>query len=271
MHAFDHQRAVDLKAVQSRAPNTLFLAGGQGLLPELKHRTCSPPVILDVKALLPRTITVSEDWVKIGAGATHSDIASDPALRTALPALAALAANVGDPSVRHRGTLGGALAQNHPASDWAAAALALSAVLETDLRSVALDDYLAEMTSGSTPSDLILHVIFRRPTHAAYVKMLHPAQRFPIVGSFVSNVHSKHAVALIGLSETGAFRWRAAETALDEVMELPDVTSPERPRADQFASVEYRVHLARTLTLLAVERMKNGVFDKVSIVHGKPM
>lgn len=167
MHAFDHQRAVDLKAVQSRAPNTLFLAGGQGLLPELKHRTCSPPVILDVKALLPRTITVSEDWVKIGAGATHSDIASDPALRTALPALAALAANVGDPSVRHRGTLGGALAQNHPASDWAAAALALSAVLETDLRSVALDDYLAEMTSGSTPSDLILHVIFRRPTHAA--------------------------------------------------------------------------------------------------------
>ena len=271
MHTFDYHRAESLDAVAKRSSDTVFLAGGQGLLPEMKVRARSAPAILDIKALLPRAITVADDHVKIGAGATHAEIAADTALHEAFPTLFALAANIGDPAVRHRGTLGGALAQNHPASDWNAAALALDAVLETDLRQIALADYLDEARTGSMPRDLILCVTFRRTARAAYVKLLHPAQRFPITGSFAAKLDGRHRIGLTGLSETGAFRWSAAEDALDKNGELPIAVSPKQPQGDHIASAVYRVHAAVALTRLALGRMKKGEDGPVSIVHGKPL
>ena len=270
MHAFDYRRADDVDAVTNRSPGTALLAGGQGLLPELKSRTRRVPALLDVKALLPGDIAVGDAHVRIGAGATHADIAADSGLQEALPVLPALAAHVGDPSVRHRGTLGGALAQNHPASDWVAAALALDAVLDTDLRQVELVDFLGELRRGAAPRDLIEHVTLRRPTNAAYLKLLHPAQRFPVAGAFVAVNGGRHALALTGLSKAGAFRWSSAEAALYAVEQLPVLAMPEQPHADHFASARYRVHAATVLARRALGRLTDGADGPVSIVHGQP-
>lgn len=271
MYELDYRRAEDLDAVTKRPPNMELLAGGQGLLPELKARVRRVSSLLDIKSLLPSTIAVSSDQVMIGAGATHADIATDPELRKAIPALAALAANVGDPSVRNRGTLGGALAQNHLSSDWSAAALALDASLETDLRQIRFSNYVEELREGAAPRDLILRVTFQRPARAAYVKLLHPAQRFPIAGSFIADHGDQYRIGLTGLSETGVFRWFAAEDALNNKGALPATASTDQPRGDHIASADFRMQVAAALTSIAFGRIDTGSSGPVSIVHGKPL
>src|SRR5262245_43815238 len=112
----------------------MLLAGGQTLLRDMKRGRHSPACLVDVSGILPRQIEARDGAVSIGAGATHADVAASPIVERALPALAALAGHIGDPAVRHRGTLGGALAANEPAGDYPAAALALEALVHTTRR-----------------------------------------------------------------------------------------------------------------------------------------
>ena len=271
MNAFDFSCADSLDAATSRTAEVVLLAGGQGLIPEIKVRNCRPKSLLDIKSVLPRGIRAEGERVIVGAGATHADLASNPILRDVVPALSILAANVGDPSVRHRGTLGGALAENHPSSDWVAAGLALDAVLETDLRQISLDAYLWELRDGKAPKDVILRVVFVRPSRAAYAKFLHPAQRFPLAGSFVAEVDGRFCVAITGLSNRGAFRWNAAEAALGAGDHLPTLSARDDAREDSFASADYRADAATVLTRLAWTRIESGELSPVSIVHGMPL
>src|SRR5262245_22984334 len=108
------------------AADARYLAGGQTLIPTMKQRLAAPSDLIDIARLSElRGISAASDLVTIGAAATHAEVAASDAVRAAIPALAALAHLIGDPAVRYRGTLGGSIANNDPAADYPAAALAL--------------------------------------------------------------------------------------------------------------------------------------------------
>src|SRR5205085_8787523 len=115
------------------ATEARYLAGGQTLIPTMKQRLAAPSDLIDISRLAElKGIAASGDVVTIGAATTHAEVERSDAVRRAIPALAILAGLIGDPAVRHRGTLGGSLANNDPAADYPAAALALGATIHTD-------------------------------------------------------------------------------------------------------------------------------------------
>src|SRR5262249_60829051 len=101
--------------------------GGQTLPRDMKLGLHFPASLVVIGRIVPRHVELHENSISIGAGATHAEVAQSPVLRRHLPALAALAGHIGDPAVRHRGTLGGAVAANEPAGDYPAGCLALDA------------------------------------------------------------------------------------------------------------------------------------------------
>src|SRR5262249_5724963 len=105
----------------------MLLAGGQTLLRDMKLGLHFPASLVDIGGIVPSHVELRENSISIGAGTTHAEVAQSPVLRRHLPALAALAGHIGDPAVRHRGTLGGAVAANEPAGDYPAGCLALDA------------------------------------------------------------------------------------------------------------------------------------------------
>src|SRR5262249_56876293 len=102
----------------------MFVAGGQTLLRDMKRSGHAPASLIDITGVVPKHIELHEGAISIGAGATHAEVAGSVVLREHLPVLAALVEHIGDPAVRNRGTLGGALAANETAGDYPAACLA---------------------------------------------------------------------------------------------------------------------------------------------------
>jgi carbon-monoxide dehydrogenase medium subunit len=124
-------------------PDARYIAGGQTLLPVMKQRVAAPSDLIDIARLAElKGIAASAGILTIGGGTTHAEVAGSDVVRRAIPALAELAGIIGDPAVRHMGTIGGSLANNDPAADYAAAALALNATIHTDQRAIAADDYI---------------------------------------------------------------------------------------------------------------------------------
>src|ERR1700730_12868683 len=128
MYAPPYPLASDLKdaaAIFAGAAEARYLAGGQTLIPTMKQRLAAPSDLIDIARLAElKGIGASGEVVSIGAATTHAEVERSDAVRRAIPALALLAGLIGDPAVRHRGTLGGSLANNDPAADYPAAALA---------------------------------------------------------------------------------------------------------------------------------------------------
>ena len=267
MRSFDYLRATDLAAIP---PGGTLLAGGQTLLPAMKARDAAPALLVDVKTLLPTGIDVTPGAATIGAGATHAAIAADARLHTEAPWLAALAGEVGDPSVRHRGTLGGAIVSDHPAGDWPAAALALDAVIETDRRRVPFAAFRRE--TDRDPAEIVLRITFARPDQAAYVKFLHPAQRYAIVGVFVARFADRRAVAVTGLRADGACLWQASGPSVGHgvagagPLEGDDASM----RSDSFAGPAYRRNLVERLCAVAEAHVEDGGEVIDVLIHGQP-
>src|SRR5882757_3156579 len=133
-------------ALFSKGKDSKYLAGGHTLIPVMKQRLASPSDVIDlgkIKDLIG--IEVSADAVTIKAATTHYDVAGNGPLKKALPALAHLASMIGDPAVRHRGTLGGSIANNDPAADYPAGVLGLGATVRTIDRSIAADEFFTGM------------------------------------------------------------------------------------------------------------------------------
>ena len=125
-------------ALFAKGSEAKYLAGGHTLIPVMKQRLASPSDVIDlgkIKELIG--IEVSGDAVTIKAATTHYDVANSGPVQKAIPALAHLASLIGDPAVRHRGTIGGSIANNDPAADYPAAVLALGATVKTNKRSIA--------------------------------------------------------------------------------------------------------------------------------------
>src|SRR5918911_4594651 len=135
MYAFTFERPDSLKATANllaKSEEAKLLAGGQTLIPTMKLRLASPASLIDLSGIRElKGIEVTPRLVSIGAMTTHAEVASSQAVREAIPALADLAGLIGDPAVRHMGTIGGSVANNDPAADYPAACLGLAATIHT--------------------------------------------------------------------------------------------------------------------------------------------
>ena len=216
MYDFELLTATSLNEAVTALQNeeTQALAGGQTLIPTMKQRLASPERLVSltrIKALQGVTVTAKE--VVIGAATRHADVAVQAA--ACFPALADLAGHIGDPAVRNRGTIGGSLANNDPAACYPAAVLACGAVIETNLRRIAAEDYFDGMFGTALDDgELITAVRFPIPEIAHYEKFVQPASRFALVGVFVARFDGVVRVAVTGASQMGVFRWAEAEAAL---------------------------------------------------------
>jgi aerobic carbon-monoxide dehydrogenase medium subunit len=248
--------AAAVEALKGR-PEAKFLAGGQSLIPVMKLGLAAPSDLVSltgVEAL--RGIRVEGGQLVIGAGTTHAEVAESDQVRKVLRGLADLAAHIGDPQVRNRGTLGGSLAHNDPGADYPAAVLALGATVVTDRRTLAADDYFKGMfATALQPDEVITAVRFPLAEKAAYAKFPHPASRFALVGVFVAKGPQGVRVAVTGAG-AGVFRVAAMEKALSGRFApeaLDGLTVPSAGMTeDPFASAEYRSHLAGVMARRAV-------------------
>jgi carbon-monoxide dehydrogenase medium subunit len=233
------------------------LAGGMTYIPVLKQRLAKPSTIVDLAGLGLTGITVAGGVVTIGAMTKHVTVATSAEVKAAIPALAALAGMIGDDAVRHRGTIGGSIANNDPAADYPAACLALGATINTDRRSIKADDFFTGMFSTALEQgELITSVDFPAPTKAAYEKFRNPASRYAIVGVFVAQTAGGVRVAVTGAGQGGVFRHADMEKALSanfSAAAIKGVTTPaDDMNGDIHASQEYRAHLVGIITGRAV-------------------
>ncbi|MBK0326812.1 FAD binding domain-containing protein [Rhodobacteraceae bacterium F11138] len=257
MYAFEFDRpATVAEAVAAlAAEDAQALAGGQTLIPTLKQRLASPSRLVSLSGIADmKGVSTKDGVLTIGGGTSHARVAAEA---EAYPALAAMAGRIGDPAVRNRGTIGGSLANNDPAADYPAAALASGATIVTDRREIAADDYFQGLfTTALEEGELITAVRFPVPQAANYQKFEQPASRFALTGVFVAQTADGVRVAVTGASEDGVFRWKDAEAALSEDFSegaVKDLTiAPDSMIADLHGSKQYRAHLVKTMTVRAV-------------------
>ncbi|MSO70865.1 MAG: xanthine dehydrogenase family protein subunit M [Alphaproteobacteria bacterium] len=261
MHAFNYHRPTsieDATKALAAAADGKYLAGGMTLIPTLKQRLARQSDLIDLAAIQQlRGIRDDKTGVSIGAMTTHAELAASPALRAKLGGLARLAECIGDPQVRNRGTIGGALANNDPAADYPAACLALGATIVTDRREIAADGFFKGLFETALDAgELITGVRFPLARKSAYAKFRNPASGYAIVGVFVAQCSGESRVAVTGARQSGVFRIEEMERALtkswspDAVAKL-SVTA-EGLNADIHASAVYRAQLITVMARRAV-------------------
>jgi carbon-monoxide dehydrogenase medium subunit len=263
----DH--AIELIAEGGR--DTKLLAGGQSLIPALKLRIARPARLVDVGRLSELAyVRDGGTHVAIGALTSHATVATDPLLAEHCPIVTHTAAQIGDPQVRSRGTLGGTLAHGDPASDMPAVMLALDGELvargkggERVIR--ATDFFTGVFETALEPEEVLVEARVPKlagSTGWAYVKAHRRAQDWATVGVAALVHRDDGAVvgASIGLVNLGAtpLRAKAAEDALASGATLVDaaalVTEGTEPPGDHAGSPDYRAHLARVIARRALER-----------------
>ncbi|MEP3688787.1 MAG: xanthine dehydrogenase family protein subunit M [Sulfitobacter dubius] len=233
------------------------LSGGQTLIPTLKARLAMPSVLVSLTGIKElKGVEMRDGALWIGGGTTHATVMRDAA--ESYPALAKLAARIGDPAVRNRGTIGGSLANNDPSACYPAAALASGATIETDRREIAADDYFQGMfTTALEEGEIVTGVRFPIPQAAHYEKFIQPASRFPLVAAYVAQFSDGVRVAITGASNEGVFRWTEAEAALSERFDadaLEGLTlDGGNMIGDLHGSGAYRAHLCGVMTRRAVQ------------------
>jgi len=265
MHAFEYHRPSSTKdavGLASKKTEGRYLAGGQSLVQAMKLRLSAPSDLIDLSSLKDLAgIKVSGSSVEIGAMTRHAEVAGSAAVQKAIPALAALAGQIGDRQVRHMGTIGGSLANGDPAADYPAAALGLGATITTNKRKIEADKFFTGLYETALQAgELITSVSFPAPKRAAYMKFKNPASRFAIVGVFVADfgAGSKNPVR-VGVTGAGACAFRQAdmEKALSAKFAPESVAGikvkPDGLNSDLHASPEYRAHLITVMAKRAVQ------------------
>jgi carbon-monoxide dehydrogenase medium subunit len=261
MYAFTFHRPTTVRqAANLLAKNeeAKLLAGGHTLIPTMKLRLAGPPHIIDMSKIEGLAgIEAKGRSVEIGAMTRHADVATSPIVHEAIPALAYLAGRIGDPAVRHRGTIGGSVANNDPNADYPAACLGLGATIITNKRRIGADDFFKGLFETALENDeIITKVSFPKPQKAGYVKFPNPASRYALVGVFVSKRSSEIRVAVTGAGANGVFRVGSFEEALKKrfgAKSLEGMTIPaDGMGSDIHGSAEYRAHLVGVLARRAV-------------------
>jgi carbon-monoxide dehydrogenase medium subunit len=261
-YPFTYKRAGSLAEAETllkASPDAKLLAGGQTLIAAMKMRLANPSHLIDIKGLKDLSFIRIEGKVAVvGANTIHADVANSPELKKALPALSELAGTIGDPAVRHMGTLGGSLANNDPAADYPAAALALNAKIKTSKRLIDADAFFTGMFSTALDeAEIITEVIFPIPERAAYEKFRNPASRYAMVGVFVAKTGNDVRVAVTGAAPA-VFRATAMEAALSKNFSPQAIAGlsveADDLNSDIHASAEYRAHLVGVMAARAVKK-----------------
>jgi carbon-monoxide dehydrogenase medium subunit len=235
-----------------------LLAGGHSLIPVMKLRLASPPMLIDLSQVEGLSgIELKGRSIVVGAMTRHADVVNSKVVQENFPALAAVPDSIGDPHVRNVGTIGGSIANNDPNADYPAACLGLGATIVTNKRKIPADDYFKGLfETALEPDEIITKVSFPIPAKAAYQKFKHPASGFALVGVFVSKRGSNIRVAVTGAGADGVFRVPAFEEALKKRFSpksLDGLTiKPDGLNSDIHAGAEYRAHLIGVLAHRAV-------------------
>jgi aerobic carbon-monoxide dehydrogenase medium subunit len=249
----------DAVALLKSKDNGKFLAGGQSLLPVLKLELAEPSDLISLaKVDGMRALGPSRDGVVIGALITHDEVNRSPIVAEIVPALAALAGGIGDPQVRNRGTLGGSVAHADPAADYPAAIVGLDAVVHTDRRAIAADDFFTGLFESALERDeLVVSVNFPKPRRAAYAKFAHRASKYALVGVMVAETFGGEIRVAVTGAGSQVFRVTAMEAALKASFTpaaLDGITVPaDDLNGDGEASAEYRAHLIGVMARRAVQ------------------
>ena len=238
-------------------PEAKALAGGQTFIPVLKQRLAKPTAVVDLSSLGLTGIAAEPGKITIGAMTTHHQIESNADVQKSIPGLAKMASWIGDTQVRHRGTMGGSLANNDPSACYPAAVLALGATIHTDHRSIPADEFFQGMfTTALEPGELITAIEFPIPEKSNYEKFRNPASRYAMVGVFVARGPAGTRVAITGAGQGGVFRQKAMEAALSSNWSadaIKDIKTPaDGLNGDIHASPEYRAHLVGVMARRAV-------------------
>ena len=182
----------------------------------------------------------------IGAMTTHDQVANSADVRSAIPGLCEVAAAIGDPHVRNRGTIGGSVANNDPAADYPAALLALAATIVTNKREIAADDFFKGLFSTALDDgEIVTRISFPIPGKFAYVKFANPASRYALVGVAVANTGAAVRVAVTGAGSNGVFRHKAAETALTQNWSAQALANLATNAADMMSDIHADADLSR--------------------------
>jgi aerobic carbon-monoxide dehydrogenase medium subunit len=261
MYAFEYHRPTSVRQAANllgKLEEAKIIAGGHTLLPTMKQRLAAPANLVDLNGLSElRGIERSGRSVTIGAMTSHAQVAESADVKAAIPALAELAQMIGDPAVRHRGTIGGSVANNDPAADYPAACLALGATIVTNKRKIAADDYFKGLfETALEEGEIVTKLTFPIPQKTGYMKFRNPASRYALVGVFVAKRAAEIRVAVTGAGASGVFRWTAAEEALKKRFAAKSLEGLAHPaeglNSDIHADANYRAHLIGVMARRAV-------------------
>ena len=266
--AFDYVRAGSaaeaVSLIGEHGEDAKFLAGGMSLLPLMKLRLATPSVVVDLGRVRDLSyVRDGGDHLAIGALTRHRDLETSDVLAQHCVVLQAVAAQVGDNQVRHRGTIGGSVAHGDPASDLPAALLALDATFVVQgpngTRDLAASEFFRGfLETALSPDELLIEIRVRKTgaTGFAYEKFNRRAQDWANVGALAARVNGGTHVALVNMGGT-PLRAVAVETALAQGASAADAAREAavgtEPPADLNASPEYRAHLAQVLVRRALE------------------
>jgi len=260
-YPFTYKRAKSVAEAEEMLRNCAdgkLLAGGQTLIAAMKMRLANPSDLIDISGIQDLNyIRVSVDAVAIGAATTHFEVATSREVAGAIPALAHLASIIGDPAVRHKGTLGGSVANNDPAADYPAAVLGLNATITTNKRSIAADDFFTGMFSTALEEgEIVTEVSFPIPQKASYKKFQNPASRYAMAGAFVAKLKDGSIRVAITGAGPCVFRVPDMEAALaasftaDAVAQI--AVDASNLNSDIHGSAEYRANLVTVMAKRAV-------------------
>jgi carbon-monoxide dehydrogenase medium subunit len=266
--AFEYVRAGSaeeaISLVGEHGDEAKFIAGGHSLLPMMKLRLAQPSVLIDIGRISDLSyIREADDHVAIGALTRHMDVETSDVLRQHVPLLAHAAGHVGDPQVRHRGTIGGSIAHADSASDLPATTLALGATYVAQgpngTREIAAGDFYKGFFDTALDADEILTEIRVPKMNGAgwgFQKFNRRAQDWAIVGVAAWRNNGDSGVGLVNMGPVPVLA-TSVSTALAGGASIADAAeqaaADAEPGADLNASVEYRTHLAKVLTRRALE------------------
>jgi len=265
---FDYKRASSaeeaIALVGEYGDDAKFLAGGHSLLPLMKLRLAQPAVLVDIARITDLSyIRDAGDHIAIGALTRHMDVEKSPIVLQHVPLLANAASHVGDPQVRHRGTIGGSIAHADSASDLPATTLALGATYVVQgpngVREIPANEfYVGFLESALAPDEMLTEIRVPKMNGATwgFQKFNRRAQDWAIVGVAAWKRGNESGVALVNMGSvpvlaTSVAQAIASGASISEAAEL--AAAEAEPQSDLNASAEYRVHLAKVLVRRALE------------------
>ena len=277
---FRPKTLAEASALLKKHKGARVLAGGHSLLPAMKFRLATPKALVDIGAIKSLSgISARGKAIWIGATTVHAEVAASKLLQRSCPLLPETAAQIGDLQVRNRGTIGGSIAHADPAADYPTALVALGATIVArgprGERKIPAEEFFIDLfTTALKAGEIVTAVlapIFGKGSGAAYLKHPHPASRYAVAAAAavveVSHGVCSRASLVVGGVAATPIRVLRAQEAL--VGKKPDATSIESaaaqvealvpdPMADQYASGEFRIHLASVLA----KRALAAAFDR---------